>query len=130
MTTVLVMAVDDEPATVNMLQTMLEVMRPDWTFYGAKSGAEALRLAEERDLSLVLLDIAMPEMNGIEVCRRLRQMPKTANVPIMMLTGFDKPELREQAHDAGANAYALKPFMPGQIIRRMEQLIEEAKAAK
>jgi CheY-like chemotaxis protein len=130
MTPIAILIVDDERGTVDMLKLILKIERPAWTVYGVEGGQAALDLVAGHDIHLALLDIAMPEMNGIELCRRLREIPRLAQVPIVMFTGFDNPERRIRAREAGANDYWLKPFQPKQIALKMEQLIEAARSVK
>ncbi len=118
-----ILAVDDEPATINLLQIFIEMERPAWVFYGALDGEQALAIAEQHPIDLVLLDISMPGMDGIEVCRRLRAMPATASVPIAMLTALDTPARREQSFAAGATEFWVKPFGPGRLVADIERLI-------
>jgi CheY-like chemotaxis protein len=130
MTPIAILIVDDERGTVDMLKLILKIERPAWTIYGVECGQDALDLVAEHDIHLALLDIAMPEMNGIELCRRLREMPRLAQVPIVMFTGFDNPERRSRAREAGANDYWLKPFQPKQMALKMEQLMGAAQVMK
>jgi CheY-like chemotaxis protein len=130
MTPITILIVDDVRGTVDMLKLILKIERPAWTVYGVECGQAALDLVAEHDIHLALLDIAMPEMNGIELCRRLREMPRLAQVPIVMFTGFDNPERRTRAREAGASDYWLKPFQPKQMALKMEQLMGAAQAMK
>ena len=130
MTPITILIVDDERVTLEMLVMIMEIERPAWTVYGVEGGQAALDIVAEHDIDLALLDIAMPEMDGIELCRRLREIPKMAQAPIVMFTGFDTQERRERAREAGADDYWLKPFLPSQLVPKMEQLIEAAQAAK
>ena len=124
-----IMAVDDEPNTINLLRIVLEVERPDWNFYGAASGQEALDMAASTPPDFVLLDIMMPEMDGIEVCRRLRALPATAKTPIVMLTAMDDPHLREAAQAAGADDFWQKPFTPSRLLPAIDHMLELARNA-
>jgi CheY-like chemotaxis protein len=130
MTPIAILIVDDERGTVDMLKLILKIERPAWTIYGAECGQDALDIVAKHDIHLALLDIAMPEMNGIELCWRLREMPRLAQVPIIMFTGFDNPERRARAREAGATEYWLKPFQPKQMALKMEQLMGAAQTAK
>ena len=73
-----ILFVDDEPNTVNVVKLLIELDQPEWIFHAAYDGATALKIAQQTPLDFVLLDISMPGMDGIEVCKRLRQMPNAA----------------------------------------------------
>jgi CheY-like chemotaxis protein len=124
-----IMFVDDESNTVKVVKMMIELDRPEWIFHAAYDGAQALEIAAHTPLDFVLLDISMPGMDGIEVCKRLRQMPNTAQTPIVMLTALDTPQRREQSKAAGADDFWVKPFRPAQLSKDMAKLIE-ARAAR
>ena len=130
MTPIAILIVDDEPVTLEMLGMVLRIERPAWTVYGAECSQAALDIAAEHNIDLALLDIAMPDMDGVELCRRLREIPGTAQALIVMCTGFDTSERRTQARKAGATDYWLKPFRPSQIVLKMGQLIEAAQSTK
>jgi two-component system, OmpR family, phosphate regulon response regulator PhoB len=89
----------------------------------AADGVAALRAADEHLPDLVLLDVRMPRMSGIEVCRRLRGRPGTAAVPIIVLTGRTNPGEIEQAYAAGATEYVVKPFSPRELLDRVESAL-------
>ncbi|CAG0936087.1 Transcriptional regulatory protein SrrA [Thermoflexales bacterium] len=119
-----IMFVDDEPNTVNVVKLLIELEQPEWLFYSAPDGESALELAAQTPLDFVLLDISMPGMDGIEVCKRLRQMPATAQKPIVMLTALDTPQRREQSKAVGATDFWVKPFKPMTIVKDIAQIIE------
>jgi CheY-like chemotaxis protein len=123
-----IMFVDDEPNTVNIMKMLFEIDRPEWTFHGVYDGESALEVARKTSIDFVLLDISMPGMDGIEVCRRLRQMPNTAQTPIVMLTALDTPQRREQSKSAGATNFWVKPFKPSNIVKDIAQIIEDQRA--
>jgi two-component system phosphate regulon response regulator PhoB len=89
----------------------------------AADGAEGLRQAVRHPPDLVILDVRMPRMSGLEVCRELRGRPRTATVPIIMLTARTHPEDIEQAYAAGANEYVAKPFSPRELQQRVESAL-------
>jgi two-component system alkaline phosphatase synthesis response regulator PhoP len=82
----------------------------------ALDGGSALRAASERSPSLVILDLMLPDMDGFEVCRRLKSIPATARVPVLMLTALNQPESRHRGLECGAAAYMTKPFDPDELI--------------
>jgi two-component system phosphate regulon response regulator PhoB len=86
----------------------------------AADGLAALQAARERPPDAVVLDIRLPRLSGIEVCRELRAAPATAAVPIILLTGAVRLQELEQAYAAGATDYLVKPFSPRELQRRVE----------
>jgi CheY-like chemotaxis protein len=124
-----VLFVDDEPNTVNVVKMVIGLDQPEWVFHAAYDGAQALQIARQIPLDFVLLDISMPGMDGIELCRRLRQLPATAQTPIVMLTALDTPQRREQSRAAGADDFWLKPFKPSQLAKDIARIIK-ARAAQ
>ena len=81
-----------------------------YTALAARNGREALALALEKQPDLVLLDVTMPDIDGFEVCRRLKNDPRTALIPITMLTVLDSPDHRRYGIEAGADDFLTKPF--------------------
>jgi two-component system cell cycle response regulator len=120
--------VDDEPNTVNVVKMLIELDRPEWIFHSAYDGETALAIAEQTPIDFVLLDISMPGMDGIEVCKRLRQMPNTAHRPIVMLTALDTLQRREQSKVAGATDFWVKPFKPTTIVKDIAKILEDHQA--
>src|SRR5512144_734506 len=121
-----IMFVDDEPNTINIVKLLIQLRQPEWIFHPAYDGGTALSIAAQTPLDFVLLDISMPGMDGIEVCQRLRQMPATQHIPIVMLTALDTPQRREQSKDAGATDFWVKPFKPGVLVTDIAKLIKSA----
>jgi CheY-like chemotaxis protein len=118
-----IMFVDDEPNTVSVVKMLIELDQPEWIFHAAYDGEQALEIVAQTPLDFVLLDISMPGMDGIELCKRLRQLPATAQVPIVMLTALDTPQRREQSKAAGADDFWIKPFKPMQITKDIARII-------
>ncbi|MBV6715242.1 response regulator transcription factor [Paenibacillus chitinolyticus] len=110
-----ILIADDEKEIRELLKTYLE--RETYMADTAHNGEEALRLAEERDYSLIVLDLMMPKVDGIEVCRRLRQ---TSNVPILMLTAKDQEVDKLVGLSIGADDYITKPFSIHEVIARIK----------
>jgi CheY-like chemotaxis protein len=120
-----ILFVDDEPNTVSVVKLLVELDQPEWIFHSAYDGESALKMAAETPLDFVLLDISMQGMDGIEVCKRLRQMPTTAQLPIVMLTALDTPQRREQSKAVGATDFWVKPFKPTTIVKDIAKIIED-----
>ncbi len=123
------MFVDDEPNNVNVVKLLVELDQPEWIFHSAYDGETALAIARQTPLDFALLDISMPGMDGIEVCRRLRQMPDVAQMPIVMLTALDTSQRRAQSSAAGATDFWVKPFKPASLVKDIAKIIEEHQSA-
>src|SRR5260370_11169709 len=112
-----VLIVEDEPDIRDLLVFHLE--RDGYQVAKAGSGADALRQAQVSAPDLVLLDLMLPEMDGLEVCRRLRQNPVTQGIPIVMLTARGDEVDRVLGLEMGADDYVLKPFSPRELVARI-----------
>ncbi len=102
-----ILIVDDSPDTVEMLSTWLRV--EGYQTFSAYGGHEALAVAARQQPDLILLDVAMPIIDGIETCRRLRTMPETADIPVILVTARNPAEARAEGLLAGAVDYITKP---------------------
>lgn len=89
----------------------------------AADGVDALTAISEREPDLVILDHSMPRMSGLEVCRRLKQNPFTARIPVMMLTAQSAVESKVEGFNAGADDYLAKPFDPRELRARVQALL-------
>ena len=99
--------VDDAKANLDIL---VEGLKSDHKLSLALNGEMALQIAARTPIDLVLLDIVMPGLDGYEVCRRLRQMPETADVPIVFLSSLEDVANKSRGFEAGANDYGTNPF--------------------
>jgi two-component system chemotaxis response regulator CheY len=88
----------------------------------ARDGREAIDVASRERPALILLDVAMPSMDGIEACRRLRSSPETSATPIVMLTAHAAEGDETRALEAGADRYLTKPFSPLDLLRIVDEL--------
>ena len=107
-----VLVVDDDPVLLRMVQTFLLSSDDLYEVLLANSGPEALRLAREEIPDLILLDLMMPEMDGIEVCVQLRASRSTYLIPVIMLTASALHDHRLEALRTGVDDYLSKPFEP------------------
>lgn len=117
-----VLVVDDEIYIVHILEFSLTM--EGYEVATASCGEEALRKARERRPDLVVLDVMMPGMDGLEVCRRLREDKITHDVPILMLSAKGREVDREAGIEHGADDYILKPFSPRRLLDRIHSLFE------
>ena len=112
---------DDTPSFLHLCSAYLEVHTPAVEVVGkASNGALALFLAEELHPELILLDVNMPIMNGLEAASRLRE--KFSGLKILMMSGDDNPDLREACFDNGADAFAAKGNLRQELPARLQQL--------
>ena len=116
-----ILIVDDETGARDILEALLS--REGYALETACCGAEALEKARDMTPSLVLLDIMMPEMDGFEVCRRLREMPLLAEVPVIMITALDDRESRLEGIRAGADDFLSKPFDREELRARVKTIM-------
>ena len=122
-----ILVVEDEAALVSVLRYNLE--REGFEVLEARDGEEAMLVADERTLDLVLLDWMLPSVSGIEVCRRLRRKGATANVPIVMLTARGEEADRIRGLDTGADDYVPKPFSMGELMARLHAVLRRVRPA-
>ncbi len=102
---------DDEPGIRQLASLWLrETTAGGYEVFEASDGAEAVRLAVEKQPDLVLLDVMMPGMNGFEACRLLKENPATAAIPVVFLTGKGEEDMIEKGIEVGGDAYIIKPF--------------------
>lgn len=118
-TTILV--VDDEPAVSDLLAYNLR--KANYAVQTAASGLEALRLAKETRPNLILLDVMIPEMDGLDVCRELR---KASNTPIIMITARGEEVDRVVGLELGADDYVCKPFSVRELMARIKAVLRRS----
>ncbi len=116
-----VLLVDDAKANLDIL---VEGLKSDHKLSLALNGEMALQIAARTPPDLVLLDIVMPGLDGYEVCRRLRQMPETAEVPIMFLSSLEEVQNKTRGFEMGANDYLTKPFEMLEVKARVRSLLK------
>ena len=115
-----VLVVDDIPANVKLLEARLSAEYFD--VVTAVSGDEALAICERAECDVVLLDVMMPDMDGFEVCRRLKTSPATHHLPVVMVTALDQPSDRVKGLEAGADDFLTKPVSDVALIARVRSL--------
>jgi CheY-like chemotaxis protein len=113
--------VDDDPVIRAILRSTLAGI--GLGVHLAEGGTQALDVAGRVKADLIVLDLLMPEMNGLETCRHLRRMESYAATPIVVLTGHDHAQVEEAAFAAGANMFLVKPFRPASLLRALAPLL-------
>jgi len=122
-----VLIVEDERDIRDLVLFHLE--REGFQVSSASSGEEALRQVRHASPDLVLLDLMLPAMGGLEVCRKLRQDPATVALPIVMLTAKGDEVDRVLGLELGADDYIVKPFSPKELLARVRAVLRRAKPA-
>lgn len=117
--------VDDE-AHIRMLleQTLEELEDEDVNFLTAENGEEALAIIQEEKPQLVFLDVMMPKMNGMEVCRRVKKELGLNDVFIVLLTAKGQELDRQKGQEVGADVYMTKPFDPEMILKKAREVLK------
>jgi DNA-binding response OmpR family regulator/anti-sigma regulatory factor (Ser/Thr protein kinase) len=116
-----ILVVDDEPSNFDVIETFL--FEQDYHIHYASSGKYALDCLDALQPDLILLDVMMPELDGIEVCRRLKSTPQWANVPIIMVTALSSKEDLAQCLNAGADDFIGKPVNSFELRARVQSML-------
>lgn len=119
-----ILVVDDEDVTREILQILLEM--EGFTVYAAADGLEALDKVAECRPDLIVLDLMMPRLDGLGVCKRLRAEPKTADLAIILLSGNSQDRAVTAGLRAGANAYLMKPIDPPLLLREIGKYLNHS----
>lgn len=120
-----ILVVDDNEQIVDILSQYIK--KEGWPMLAARTGEEALDLFDAAGPSLILLDIMLPGIDGLEVCRRIRRV---SSVPILMITAKDEDADRILGLDIGADDYIVKPFSPGEVMARIRAVQRRIPAAE
>jgi phosphate regulon transcriptional regulator PhoB len=119
-----ILVIDDEKDIVSLLRYHLE--KAGFQCFEGMDGAIALRLIREHHPDLLILDLMLPGMDGLEICRQLRQDAATARLPILMLTAKAEEVDRVVGLEVGADDYVVKPFSPRELVARVRAILRRA----
>jgi two-component system phosphate regulon response regulator PhoB len=119
-----ILVVDDEPEAVELVEFNLK--QAGFEVLTAIDGSEAVRKARSAAPSLVVLDLMLPEIDGLEVCKMLRRDPATAAIPIIMLTAKAAEIDRVLGLELGADDYLTKPFSPRELVLRIKNILQRS----
>jgi len=122
-----ILLVEDDRPLVELL--VYHLGREDYGVRTTPDGEDALLMARESPPDLVILDWMLESLSGIEVCRRLRRIPETANVPIIMLTARGEESDRIRGFETGADDYVTKPFSPRELVARVQAVLRRVRPA-
>jgi len=116
-----ILIVEDETDIMNLIAWHLG--NDGYTTFQAPDGQKGLELAEEKLPDLILLDLILPGMDGLEVCKSLHQNPSTKSIPVVMLTARGEEVDRIVGFELGADDYIVKPFSPRELILRIRAIL-------
>lgn len=116
-----ILITDDQPHLLIILE--FNLAQPGCEFIRAASGEEALTKAREKPVDLMIVDVDLPGIDGIETVRRLRKLPGYAEVPVIVMTGSFRNDTKELALQAGASAFINKPYSPMDLTRQVRTLL-------
>lgn len=124
-----VLLVDDDINMLNMGESVL--IGAGYKVSLAKSGAQAIKLLSKReDIKLILLDVDMPEMDGYETLKKIKEIPGKDAIPVIFLTGMDSPDFEIKGLECGASDYITKPFVKDVLLARIRKQIELGDAVR
>jgi len=116
-----ILIVDDEPYSLNILDFSLDA--EGYRVIQACDGEEALRLAQEHQPELIIMDVMMPRRDGFETCRLLKEDLRTGSIPVVLLTAKNSREDREMGERVGADGYITKPFSPQRLLDTVNEYL-------
>lgn len=117
-----ILVADDEPMNRDII---CEMLGDTYEVVCVEDGQACLQCIQQRLPDLLLLDVAMPYLGGMEVCRRLRAEPRTSGIPVFMLSGFAAQEDIDSAIAVGADKYITKPFSPKALLKAIKEYLHE-----
>jgi CheY-like chemotaxis protein len=111
-----VLIVDDTKTNIDVL---VQALKTDYRIGVSLNGRDAIQFAKKYHPDLILLDIIMPEMDGFEVCRKLKSDPETGNIPVIFISALDQTGQKEKCFKCGGVDYIIKPFVSHEIKKKI-----------
>ncbi len=118
-----VLIVEDSAGMRLFIRSALANRFPGWIFLEAETGFEALKRLPETNIQLIITDINMPDINGLEFISFVREHPLYCRIPIIIVSTESSPDDRQRGLQLGANAYLVKPFEPGELIETVRNVL-------
>ena len=123
-----ILVIDDEKDLIKLID--LHLSKEGYLVIGAKNGIEGLDIALKHKPDLILLDIMMPKLDGLEVCKRLKSATETSRIPVVMLTAKAQETDKVIGLELGADDYITKPFSPRELVARVKAVLRRSEPAK
>lgn len=117
-----ILIIDDDPVIIEVTRQML---MPQYTVLTANNGYDGTVTASEQPIDLILLDIMMPDMDGLSVLTLLQDNPKTKNIPVIMITSVSKKETIVTSCQMGVKGYIIKPFKEEMLLEKIKEILGE-----
>lgn len=122
-----ILVVDDQPVNIQIIHQMLNA---DYQIFMATSGAQAISLCQSNPPDLILLDVVMPELDGVATCRLLKQQPELAHIPVIFVTGMQSLEEEVVCWEAGGADFVLKPVNAVTLKHRVKTQVKLLQQAR
>lgn len=118
-----ILVADDDAMNREVMEAFLTMEH--YSVHLAHNGSEALKLVEEELPDLLIVDVRMPDMSGIEVCQRVKTQPHTRHIPVLIVTGYSRVDAYEEAQNAQADDFLSRPFDGDDLIERVAALLRK-----
>ena len=122
-----ILIVEDDEAMADVLSIRLD--RQGFMTTVAESGQSALKLVRAEKPDLILLDLRLPDMDGFELCQELVDDEETCEIPVIILSGLERPDIIRRSRAAGCHYFVHKPYDPNALLTLIQQAMDEAKAS-
>ncbi|MBI5388833.1 response regulator [Candidatus Woesearchaeota archaeon] len=113
-----IVIIEDEE---NIAQMEGMILNEDYELYFADNGKDGLTLTREVNPAVIILDIMLPKLDGYELCKKIKQNPKTSKIRVIMVTAKNTPSDQKKGHEAGTDEYLMKPFDPLQLLEAVQR---------